>query len=135
MPQSIHQSNPDRALPSEETDARLDVLLDRAAPLPEAPWFTTRVLARIRQESAPAGIWDWIPLPIRQALPAAILLTVSVFGILSLSPSTPHASLASEPAEATQLSNPSFDEILELEDLDILVADLQMEIWLHDSPL
>lgn len=118
------------SLPTQAADP-LDRLLDHARPLPDAPWFSTQVLARIRQaETRPASWNGFFPRWLRP-LPALCLVLLTGWGFFALSTENQTTLTAKIELPA---KNP-VEEIVEMEDLDILLADLQMELWLHDPTL
>jgi hypothetical protein len=110
----------------------LDRLLGEVRPIPDAPWFSAQVLARVRRDAdTHASAWkrffpNWL-----RPLPALCLVLLTGWGFFSLATEkqTVLAAKADLPVGAV------VEEIVEIEDLDILLADLQMELWLHDPTL
>lgn len=136
LPTSQSQTSPSGQTPPEAvTPDSLDALLDQFPPVPENPWFVSRVLAQARSQShqgmVALGLPRWLkPLPVA----ALILTTLLGFYFLSAEPS-PTAQMAQFPGTpALEVPEDSI-EVAELEDLEMLLADLQMDLWINDSTL
>ncbi len=136
LPTSQSQTSPSgQTRPEVAAPDPLDALLNQFPPVPEDPWFVTRVMVRARSQSHQGtvawGLPRWLnPLPVA----ALILTTLLGFYFLSAEPSStaPIAQLPGTPAlEVTEDSI----EVAELEDLEMLLADLQMDLWINDSTL
>jgi hypothetical protein len=109
----------------------LDRLLDQARPLPDAPWFSTQVLARIRQAETRHTSWKGFFPSWLRPLPAICLVLLTGWGFFNLTTENQTAVTAKLELPPTA----PVEEIVEMEDLDILLADLQMELWLNDPAL
>lgn len=130
----------------------LDDLLDHASAPSDDPWFATRVVNQARRVGAPsrARIWEGFGLPvfwiraICGSAIAAILVAVGVFS-LDMGGSSPANRIASAtvlekpPVEQESLmASVAVDDIPEeqiVEDLDLVVAELNSEIWQSDFSL
>lgn len=132
---SSAKNQSDQTNPSASNDP-LDELLERSRSAPSDPWLAHRVLQRIREEkrpSAPVRLWAlwWDHRMVRAGALAAVLLAL-VFAVTHLpDDSTTQAPSAffSNSGESIGLMAEWNDEAI-FEDLDILLADYQMEAWL-----